>query len=72
MVDRFECEWIDLEYDKFPRTHQVGAWIGRAGNGDLYIVVGPILFVSTDGGHEWTSRPASPVPWLLAYPSVIG
>lgn len=60
VVGRFECERSDLWYDKYPPTHQVGAWIGRARNGDMYIVVGPALFMSTDGGHEWTSRPVPP------------
>ena len=57
VVNRFPCERVDLLYDNYPTTHQVGAWIGRSCNGDLYTVVGPALFVSTDGGQNWTSRP---------------
>jgi len=60
VVSRSRCERVALRYDKYPPTHQVGAWIGRARNGDLYTAVGPALFVSTDDGHNWTSRAIPP------------
>lgn len=56
VINRLQCERIDLPYPDAPPTHQVLNELGRTRNGDFYVATSAgKMFHSSDGGRSWTS-----------------